>query len=280
MSDEQQNAPEQSSDARAAVREKAQKVRTRITARKIARRVIIGVVIAAVVVAGGWAAWTQLQPDLNRPEVTPQNITDTDGIDVSAVAATESPAPADEDPIHVDVYVDYLSPDSGSLEEQITPAALELVNEGVITYTYHPVSLLTGQGNRTGYSTRAAGAVMCVVSEAPASFAAYNTALLTDQPTSDDGYTDEQLASLASDAGATGSAVSYCIENRDMTGWVVDATARAVGAKDLLGAEGLTFSGTTPMIVADGRVYDGAYDDPADFTQFLLTVQSEEHFGE
>ncbi|HJA05497.1 MAG TPA: thioredoxin domain-containing protein [Candidatus Microbacterium stercoravium] len=256
------------------VRAKAKKVNARIRGRKIAKRIVITVVIVAAVAAAAWWVWRTVAPELERDVVTPQNVTN-DGIDVlGLLPEDERPATVD-DPIELEIYMDYMSPDAGDIGTELLPQIYDLLDEGVVTLDVHPVSLLAGQSNGTQYSTRAAGAVMCVVSGAPEAFRDVNQVLLTEQPQlSTEGYTDEELAQIAADAGAEG--VNSCIMERKYASWVSDATDRAADGA-LLGTEGVQLG--EALVLVDGELYDGSLADAGEFTQFLLTLQSEEYFG-
>lgn len=265
-----------SNERREAVRAQAKKVNARIRRRKIVRRSVITILIVAVVAAAGWWVWRSVAPELEREVVVPQNISEGDGIDVAALMPENERPDTVDDPIQVDVYIDYMSTDAAVIEEQLAPQMYEWLQEGVLTLSYHPVSLLSGESNGTQYSTRAAGAVMCVVSEAPEAFQAFNTELLTNQPEeASGGFTDEQLASKAADAGAEG--VEDCIKNRTYAPWVSEATERALSGA-LEGTDDVQL--TDALVVIDGQQYDGSLDDPGEFNQFLLTLQSEEYYGE
>ena len=144
------------------------------------------------------------------------------------------------------------------------------VNQGAATLTYHPVSLLTAKSNGTKYSLRAAGAAACVATYSPDTFFAFNNELLVRQPDVDsDGFSDTELADLAIASGADApKRVRACIEEAAFVTWVKEATERAVGG--IPDADGLALTGT-PMIVVNGQAYVGALDDPAEFSQFVLT---------
>jgi hypothetical protein len=85
---------------------------------------------------------------------------------------------------------------------------------------------------------------------------------------------DSELADLAGAVGVDKTkAVRSCIEDGDYTDWAKDATTRALDGP-LAGSDDLVLS-STPMIVANGEAYVGALDDPAEFSQFVLTVASD-----
>lgn len=264
-----------SNERRDAVREKAKKVTARIRRRKIARRAAITVVIIAAVAAAGWWVWKTVTPELDRPVVEPQNLTG-DGVDIlSTIPEAERPE-MDENPIAIDIYIDYMAPDAGVIEQNLAPQIYELLDEGVVTVAYHPLSLMPNESNGSQYSTRAAAAAMCVVSEHPEAFRAFNTALLSAQPEiGTEGPTDEDLVAVAADAGAPG--LDECITEHTYAPWIGEATTRATES-DLPETDGIR--ATQPIILADHQQYEGGLDDPADFSQFLLTLQSEQYYGD
>lgn len=261
-------------ERRDAVRAQAKKVNTRIHAMKWVKRVLIAIVIVAVVGAAGWWVWKTVTPELDRPVVEPQNLTG-DGVDVlSTIPEDERPELADE-PIAIDIYLDYMAPEAGVIEQNLAPQIYELLDEGVVTVTYHPLSLMPNESNGSQYSTRAAAAAMCVVSEKPEAFRAFNTALLSAQPEiGTEGPTDEELAKVAADSGAPG--LDECISDHTYAPWIGEATTRATDS-DLEGTDGIRV--TEPIVLADHQKYEGGLDDPADFSQFLLTLQSEQYYG-
>ncbi|NHI17858.1 DsbA family protein [Microbacterium excoecariae] len=278
MTNETPELPENSAPGarREALREKATAVKARIRRRRLIRWAVIALVVIVAVGAAAWWIWREVSPEIDRPVVTPNNVTG-DAVDMISLLPEEERPETVADPIDIEIYVDYLSPDAGDIEQNLAPAIFELVDEGVVTVAYHPLSLLSGQSNGTQYSARAAGAAMCVVSDAPQAFRAFNTALLTNQPEPDtDGYTDEELADLAEESGAED--LGDCIADHTYTPWVSEATARALDG-ELPGTDGVALTGDA-MVLVDGMEYEGAFDDAAEFSQFLLTVQSELYYGD
>lgn len=297
-SDETPNVPTPR-NSREAVREKAQQVHAQQSRVRIMRRIIIGV-LAIVVVGGiGTAVAYAVNSSIAKPMLSPSGM-DGDGVvvrDVTDVAATEGlpatpePTPGeagDEEPeatpepeptaaaaVDIHIYVDYLSPGAGEFERANARQLAGWISEGAVTVTYHPVSMLTANSNGTKYSLRSAAAAACVASHSPETFYAFSHELLVDQPEVDsDGRTDEELATLAVAAGASNSkAVRSCIENQDFVSWAKEATARAL-AGPLAGSDDLVLT-SAPMVVVNGEAYVGALTDPAEFSQFVLTVASD-----
>lgn len=260
------------------------------------RRIIIGAVAVVAVGAIGTAVTLAVSAQVSKPRLTPTGM-QSDGVvvtDITAaagsdqVAATPTPDPSEaatsaeptpdatsSGKVDIHVYVDYLSPDAGKFERANARQFAGWINEGAVTVSYHPVALLTASSNGTKYSLRSAAAAACVATHSPAQFYAFNHDLLDDQPeVGSDGFSDEELANLAGAVGVDNpKAVRSCIENGDFVGWAKDATTRALDGP-LAGSKDLVLT-AAPMVVANGEAYVGALDDPAEFSQFVLSVASD-----
>lgn len=288
--------------SREAVRAKAQQVQARQHRARIMRRIIVGatavVAVGAIGTAVAWAVGTSV----SEPQLTPSGM-EGDGVTVNEVAvsavpqqgpeATPAPEPTEASgsstptpeptetpaPVDIHVYVDYLEPGSGAFERANARQLAGWISEGAVSVTYHPVSLLTASSNGTKYSLRSAAAAACVATYSPDFFYAYNSELLVNQPEVDsDGRSDVELADLAGAVGVDNvKKVRSCIEGGDYLSWAKDATARALEGP-LPDTKDLVLSGT-PMIVVNGEQYVGAMDDPAEFSQFVLTVASDAYYG-
>jgi len=291
-------------NSREAVREKAQQVHAQQSRARIMRRIIIGVVAVVAVGAIGTAVAFAVGSSISKPALSPTGM-DADGITVSDVTtkagtaevpatptpdpseagttATPQPTPTATDavqPTAIHIYVDYLSTEASQFERANARQLAGWIEQGAVTVTYHPVAMLTASSNGTKYSLRAASAAACVATYSPDHFYDFNHELLTDQPKLDsDGRADVELADLAVAVGVDNARkVRSCIEKQDFVGWAKDATTRALegplpGSKDLkLTGEGL--------VVVGGQAYVGAMDDPAEFSQFVLTTSSDEYYGE
>lgn len=299
-SDETPNVPA-ARNSREAVREKAQQVQAQQSRARIMRRIIIGLVAIVAVGSIGAAVAYAVSSSMTKPMLSPTGMTG-DGVTVTDVTtaagtgttpspeatASEAGTPASPTPdptetvaqsTEIHVYVDYLSAGAAQFEQANARQLAGWIEEGAVTVTYHPVALLTASSNGTKYSLRAASAAACVATYSPDQFYDYNHELLTDQPAIDsNGRTDVQLADLAVAVGVGEvKKVRSCIEGQDFVTWAKDATARALegplpGSKDLkLNNEAL--------IVVGGKAYVGAMDDPAEFSQFVLTTASDEYYG-
>lgn len=294
-SDETPNVPTPR-NSREAVREKAQQVHAQQSRARLMRRIIIGAVAVVAVGAIGTAVTLAVSAQVSKPQLTPTGM-EADGVvvnDISSVAAsdetlatpnpepseagetaTPTPEPTSPERVEIHVYVDYLSPDAGEFERANSRQLASWISEGAVTVSYHPVALLTASSNGTKYSLRAAAAAACVATHSPDKFYSFNHDLLDNQPkVGSDGLSDAQLADAAGAVGVDNAkAVRSCIEDGDFVTWAKDATTRALDGP-LAGSDDLVLS-SAPMIVANGEAYVGALDDPAEFSQFVLTVDND-----
>ncbi|WP_353113934.1 thioredoxin domain-containing protein [Microbacterium sp.] len=296
-SDETPNVPAASA-SRDAVREKAQQVHAQQSRARLMRRIIIGLVAVVAVGAIGTAVAWAVGSTVSKPLLQPSGM-DGDGVPVTEVSVStpqQQPAPtptpgatqtADAlgteksaaDAVDIHIYVDYLSPGAGEFERANARQLAGWISEGAVKVTYHPVALLTASSNGTKYSLRAAAASACVATYAPKHFYDYNHELLTSQPAVDsDGRSDTELADLAGAVGVDNAKkVRSCIQNGDFISWAKDATARATEGP-LPGTKKAVL-GDAPMIVANGQTYVGSMKDPAEFSQFILTLSSDAYYG-
>ncbi|MEV7766668.1 thioredoxin domain-containing protein [Microbacterium sp. NPDC086615] len=294
-------------DRREAVREKAQQVKARQARLRVLRRSLIGAGAVAVVAVGAVAVTYAVSSNGSRPQALPAAATD-DGFLVSsatgvpdpsapqavdgdasslAAGATPTPEPATTPtptptstaaPVDIRVYVDYLSTEAREFQVANAEQLSKWVDEDAAKLTYYPVAMLTSKSNGTKYSLRAAGASACVATHASDRFFAFNHELLTNQPAVDsEGYSDQQLADMAQGAGVSDVAtVRSCIEDETYTGWAKAATDRAI--KGLPDTKGLALT-TLPTVLVNGTPYVGHMDDPKEFAQFVLTIDSNAYYS-
>ncbi|MFF7293278.1 DsbA family protein [Microbacterium sp. NPDC008134] len=296
-SDETPNVPTPR-NSREAVREKAQRVHAKQSRARIMRRIIIGTLAVVAVGAIGTAVTLAVSSQVSKPQLSPTGM-DGDGVVVSELSAsasdvgtaTPTPDPSEAEApteptaeptaaqkVDIHIYVDYLSDDAGEFERANARQLTNWISEGAVTVTYHPVALLTASSNGTKYSLRAAAAAACVATHSPDQFYAFNHDLLDDQPeVNTDGLSDTELADLAGAVGVDNTkTVRSCIQDGDYLTWAKEATNRALEGP-LPGSDDLALA-STPMIVANGEAYVGALDDPAEFSQFVLTVASDAYY--
>lgn len=106
----------------------------------------------------------------------------------------------------VAVFVDFQCPACKSFEEQFGPALEQAAEDGKITLEYHPIAILDRYSQGTDYSSRSAGAAICVVESDPDKYLDYANTLFENQPAENTtGLTNEQLAGFATDVGADGA---------------------------------------------------------------------------
>jgi protein-disulfide isomerase len=189
-----------------------------------------------------------------------------------AVSLAESPASAvvDEEtgaialgdgPNVLEEYLDFMCPFCERYHETYGEDVAELVQNGEVTLNVHPIAILDSQSNGTQYSTRAAGATYCVAETSPDAVYPFIDALFRDQPgEGTDGLTDEQLAGLASEAGAPGA--ESCIADGEYTDYVTKMTAETPVAP---GAQGVS----TPTIILNDEFVNLTGDPQADIVSKL-----------
>lgn len=165
----------------------------------------IGVSIAVVVVLvalGGLVVF--LNNQATAPGATPTSNQSFDA-ETGAVSIGEG-----DDTVAV--FVDFQCPVCKNFEDQFGPQLEAAAADGRITLQYHPISILDRFSQGTEYSSRSAGAAVCVAESAPDLYLDYAKALFENQPAENSsGLTTEQLAGFAEQVGAN-DAVS-CIND-------------------------------------------------------------------
>jgi protein-disulfide isomerase len=152
----------------------------------------------------------------------------------------------------VAVFVDFQCPVCKSFEDQFGPALEAAASDGRITLEYHPIAILDRYSQGTEYSSRSAGAAVCVAESNPDLYLDYAKTLFDNQPAENSaGLTTEQLAAFAGQVGAN-DAVS-CIN---------DETYRKFGVAQ---AKSNEISGT-PTVAINGTKLN--LQDAADMKKF------------
>ncbi|MDQ2706666.1 MAG: DsbA family protein [Actinomycetota bacterium] len=151
----------------------------------------------------------------------------------------------------VDVYEDLVCPVCGRFESRDGAVLAKAVEDGKVQVKYHPVAILNRATTPTGYSTRAANAVICAADAGK--FAAYHDKLFVEQPAEQSaGLTDEELIAKGTAVGAAGS-FAQCVTSGKHSKAVDAATLAAV--KDTsLRADGKSGFGTPTVLVNGKRV--------------------------
>lgn len=276
-------------ERRAAAREKARlQHEARIRREKRNRGLTIGgIVIAAlaVVVVVVMVIVNGIRPAAPGPE----NMA-ADGIVVGQGLEAErtDPIPVDgemvpteqtDDILQIVIYQDYMCGHCGTFEQTNGETIRALVEQGLATVEYHPVSFLDNSSLGSKYSTRAANAAACVAEHSPDSFFEWNTLMFANQPDQmTTGLEDEQMIELAGQAGVdTEGEFTDCVRSVHFEDWVRDVV-------DRLYAEPVpyTYEGgeevqalQTPTVLVNGRHYQGPNEDAAVFQGFIQSVQGE-----
>jgi protein-disulfide isomerase len=150
-------------------------------------------------------------------------------------------------PVTVGIYFDYLCPACGAFEEANGADLDRMLKAGEISVELRPMSFLDRLSAGTAYSTRAANALATVVDADLDSAWEFHRALYRHQPAEGEpGLTDEEIAAIAVQAGASSAVADRLTEGR-FEDWVASRTEQAFAE----GVEG------TPTITIDGEVFTG-----------------------
>jgi len=156
----------------------------------------IGVSIAVVVVLvaiGGLVVF--LNNQATAPGATPK-ANDTFNSETGAISFGDG-----EDTIAV--FVDFQCPVCKTFEDQFGGQLEAAAADGRITLEYHPIAILDRFSQGTEYSSRSAGAAVCVAESNPELYLDFAKTLFENQPAENtSGLTNDQLAGFATQVGA------------------------------------------------------------------------------
>ncbi|MGF1646822.1 MAG: DsbA family protein [Kineosporiaceae bacterium] len=185
---------------------------------------VIVALVAAVAIAIVFAAQQRDEQSASDPAGL-TTVANADGDEVLGFAV----GPEDAE-VTLTLFEDYLCPACAAFEQQSGAYIDSLPDDGV-RVVYHPVAFLDRQ-SPDRYSTRTAGAMACVADdetddERPV-LREFNALLFAGQPGESTGptLTDEQLAELAGQAGASQDA-QQCIVDGSFEGWAQRSTQAA-----------------------------------------------------
>lgn len=120
----------------------------------------------------------------------------------------------------ITVFVDFQCPACKSFEGQFGDVLKSKAAEGAITLEYRPIAILDRFSQGTEYSSRSAGAAVCVAESNPELYLDFSNLLFENQPAENTtGLTTAQLADFATQVGAT-----------DSVSCITDETYRKFGA--------------------------------------------------
>ncbi|KQO63023.1 DsbA family protein [Curtobacterium sp. Leaf261] len=193
-------------------------------------------------------------------------------VETAAVKADGEPTAtstaAHADTVNIVVYEDYLCPYCNQFETSNMTQIKQWVTAGSATLELHPFNLLDASSLGSKYSTRSANAAACVANYQPDEFLDVNTAFYAKQPSEGTrGLTNAQIVSLVQKAGATNANIPSCITDGTFTGWVADATNRALTQK-IPNSTVKKLTGT-PLVLVDGKQYTGSLTDATAFASFV-----------
>ena len=138
----------------------------------------------------------------------------------------------------VAVFVDFQCPVCKTFEDQFGPQLEAAAADGRITLEYHPIAILDRFSQGTEYSSRSAGAAVCVAESHPDLYLDFAKVLFENQPDENTtGLTNDQLAGFATQVGAD-----------DAASCITDETYRKFGAAQ---AKSHEISGT-PTVEING----------------------------
>ncbi|MGI5214892.1 DsbA family protein [Plantactinospora sp. CA-290183] len=150
-------------------------------------------------------------------------------------------------PVPVDVYEDFICPICRTFEQQAGGTLDQLVAQGRVKVTYHPVAFLN-RFSSTQYSTRSSAAAGCAAEGGK--FREYVRALFDRQPPEGSaGLTDNELIDIGAGVGLGRDSFGNCVRANTFEPWtehVTDAASRA----------GVT--GTPTVLVAGKQVQASA----------------------
>jgi protein-disulfide isomerase len=175
--------------------------------------VVGGVAVAVIGVIVGIGIAVQSNRDQTGPVVVPSGVVGEYG-----VARGDANAP-----VTMDLYEDFQCPVCKAYEGYLGDTYTTNVDAGTLRIVYHPMAFLDE------YSKRALETAACVLNQdGPAAYLKLHDILYANQPSEQGPWpSDAQLADLAVQAGANGSAVTQCQSADTYAGWVSAATNAA-----------------------------------------------------
>jgi protein-disulfide isomerase len=218
--------------------------------------VILGLV-AAIVVAVISVTGEDDPEGPTGPVVVPQNVAASGAFSVGA----------DDAPVAVEVYYDYMCPACGAFEALNADELDRLMDEGVARVELRPISILDRFSEGTEYSTRSANAFATVVDGAPDSAWAFHGALYDNQPDEGtSGLSDDEIADIASEAGVPADVVDR-FSDGTFEPWVASVTDEASTEGGVRG---------TPTIKIDGEVFEGDWSSPGVLTEAIESAAGDQ----
>lgn len=153
----------------------------------------------------------------------------------------------------LDLYEDFLCPICGQFEAANFTNIEKQLEAGTIKVRYHMLNLLDSHSNPPGYSMMAANTAVAVATADPGKFIDFHYSLYQKQPEEGGaGWTQQQLTSLASRFGVSGTAFDAMVNNRTYDNQI---NTNLAGAEADPALQQQTSSGSgfgTPTVLANG----------------------------
>ncbi|WP_308192311.1 DsbA family protein [Gordonia zhenghanii] len=202
----------------------------------------LGVLVVVVVVVGGYL-W---QSNKTYPPVEDKVLAQNASFIVGERTAPET----------IDVFEDFNCPHCKEFEASSGPAIQAKVTDGTVRVRYHMLNFLDSDSESGDFSSRGAGAILCVArNDDRDAFWKLHSALFAK---SGDDPSNAEIAKLAADAGA-GPASQKCIAD----GALVDE-ARAMADESSTQLENSNDGNVmTPSVLSAGSQVDGIMEGPA-----------------
>ena len=197
-------------------------------------------------------------------------------VETGAVPPGREPIPTvhdgDAEVIIIDLYVDYFNPLSAAFQEANGKQIAIWVESGAATIEVHPLAILDRVSEGTRYSSRSANAAACVANFAPNQYFAFHGLLLENLPEENSGgLTDDELVALTVESKVDNATkIRGCVQDDTFIAWVADARDRAL--RNSIQNTDLPPISSTPTIIVNGLPYDGAMNDPAAFSAFVVSA--------
>lgn len=133
----------------------------------------------------------------------------------------------------IDLYLDYRCPHCKDFEEEAGPTIDKLVDDGVATVTYNPMTFVNKDA-----SPRLANGFACAAAAGKAR--TYNDQLYADYAKA---WSNDQLVELGKELGITDPGFEQCVRGNSQAGWL-DSVAKAAEARGV---------NETPTVFMNGK---------------------------
>lgn len=197
----------------------------------------IGVAVVLIVLVAAIALFIVDRRDdsmASAEQLTPTSLTENGAVRIGNPDATTA----------VSVVEDFQCPACQSFEALSGSTLAQVADAGNVAVDYRPISILDRFSGGSEYSTRSAGAAICVAENDRDAFLDFHNSMFEQQPAEGgSGLSNEEIAAIAASSGADSPETASCIENGSYTEWVTSHTQTVL-------AEGIN---GTPNVRVDGN---------------------------